>query len=65
LSSINLDVEYGISNSMSDNYQHLEIICTRELRNEFSLSADREFLTSQSLECSLELTATWLVVHSH
>lgn len=36
LSSIYLDVEIGKSSSMSDNYQHLEIICTREL-NKFSL----------------------------
>lgn len=64
LSSIYLDVEIGKSSSMSDDYQHLEIICTREL-NKFSLSTDWEFLTSQSLEYSPQFTVTWLVVHSH
>lgn len=46
LSSINLDAKSGISNTASDNYHHLEIICTTELSKEFSLSADGEFLTS-------------------
>lgn len=46
LSSLNLDAKSGISNTISDNYHHLEIICTTELSKAFSFSAGEEFLTS-------------------